>query len=346
MSFLSDLFRTERKESVVFIDIGASRVAGALARYVGTEVPTIMYSRVIAIESQPGEDHTAAMLRTFEQLITALRDEGRPALLRATDTQHIDAVLVSLDTPWQETKIYAEETVRERDFVFTKALTAEAIKNATLPVEGKVYTDASVVGTFLNGYTVREPYGHKAHRSRVLVLTSLLDEQVATALRRGIRSLTRSHRVALIAGASLRYQTMRIAFAHELNALILDATGPLPEVALMRDGFLVMVSETAEDAARVEVTPELLTRRFAEVAEQYPLPRTVFLLARFDQMEKMKEVFNAIAYTPIWLSSNPPRLLELTTKHMNGLVRYLGTTSPDLPLLLMALYYRYLEKPI
>lgn len=346
MSFLRELFRIERKESVVLIDVGASRISAAVARYVGSEIPLIIYSRVIAIESRPGEDPTTAMVRTFEEVITALRDEGRAALVRAASAQHVDAVLVSIDAPWQETAIYKEETVRERDFTVTKALVAEALKNATLPKEGVVYTDASVVGTFLNGYAVREPYGHRAHHARVLVLTSRMPEPLHQMLRRGVRSLTRTHRVAFIGGASLRYQTMRIAFAHELNALILDATGPLPEVALMRNGFLVMVSETPEDPLGAGVTAATLTQRFSEIAAEHPLPRTVFLLARFDQVEQMKEVFNTITYAPLWLSSNPPRLLELTTKHMNGLVRYLGAVTPDLPLLLMALYYRYLERPL
>ncbi len=346
MSFLRELFRIERKESVVFIDIGASRVSAAVVRYVGSEVPLIIYSRVIAIEPQSNESNTAAMLRTFEQLITVLRDEGRAALLRATSAQHIDAVLVALDAPWQETVIYKEETVRERDFTFTKALVTEALEHAVIPKEGKVYTDASVVGTFLNGYPVHAPYGHVTHRSRVLVLTSCMPEALHTVLRRGVRSLTRTHRVAFIGGASLRYQAMRIAFAHEENALVLDATSPLPEVALIRNGFLVMVSSAPEGTSGNLLTTESLTRHCAEIAKQYPLPRTVFLLARFDQVEQVKQTFNAMTYAPLWLTHNPPRLLELTTKHMNGLVSYLGTAAPDLPLLLMALYYRYLERPL
>lgn len=346
MSFLRELFRIERKESVVFIDIGASRISAAVARYIGSEIPLIVYSRVVAIESRPNESGAAAMRRTFEEVITALRDEGRAALLRAASAQHIDAVLVSVDAPWQETTIYKDEVVRERPFTFTKALVAEALKNATLPKEGVVYTDASVTGTFLNGYAVREPYGHRAHRARVLVLTSRMSESLHTVLRRGVRSLTRTHRVAFIGGASLRYQAMRVAFAHEDNALILDATGTPPEVALVRNGFLVMVAGVPGGAQEDRPTTASFEQRFAAIAKQYPLPRTVFLLARFDQVERVKDLFNAVTYAPLWLTHNPPRLLELTTKHMNGLVRHLGAVTPDLPLLLMALYYRYLERPL
>jgi len=345
MSFLRRIFRRERRDTVALIDIGARRVAGAYVHYEGSETPVVVYTKVVAMSIQTGEEHSVTMLRTLDELCALMVSEGVPALTRAIGRHAVDAVLVSIDAPWQETAVHHEKVLKDKDFIFTKQMVAEAVAKVSPPSPGKIYSDASVIGTKLNGYEVWHSFGKRAHRATTIILTSLIDEQVSNAVRAAVQKLSHTKRVAIIAGASLRYQALRVAFAHEHDALILDATGPLPEVALVRKGFLVALAETPESLESVDgVTSEDFMRCFAEVATRYPLPRTIFLLARFDQMDEMKRTLDGVKFNALWLSDNPPRVIPLLTSHMTGLVKQMTTNPPDLPLLLMALYYRYLEK--
>ncbi|MFA7302522.1 MAG: hypothetical protein WC030_02120 [Candidatus Paceibacterota bacterium] len=345
MSFLRRIFRRERRDTVALIDIGARRVAGAYVHYVGSETPVVVYTKVMSIPIQTGEEHSVTMLRTLGELCDAMVAEGVPALVRAIGGHAVDAALVSIDAPWQETAVHHERVLKDSEFVYTKQMVAEAVARVSPPAAGKIYSDASVVGTRLNGYEVRNPYGRRAHRATTIILTSLIEEKVSSAILATVQKLSQTERVSLIAGTSLRYQALHVAFAHERDALILDATGPLPEVALVRKGLLAAIAETPESlASAAGVTADDFMRGFANIAKSYPLPRTIFLLARFDQMDEMKKILDTVKFNALWLSDNPPRIIPLLTSHMTGLVRQMTTNPPDLPLLLMALYYRYLEK--
>ncbi len=345
MSFIKKLFHRGHIETVVCIDISARRVAGALVSYVDCELPSVIYTRVFPVEIQAGEEPSVAMLRALDLLTSTLKSEGIPALLRAGGKRSVAAVIVSIDAPWQDTIVHVEKIAPEKSFVFTKRVVAEAVTKVSPAAAGKIYTDASVVGTVLNGYEIHDPYGKRANHADVIILTSLIDEPLAKAIRTSVHGLTHTKRVVLIAGTSLRYQAMRVAFPHEHHALILDATGPLPEVALMRRSLLVAVSDTPKSLSTPGgVTPADLMRCFADLAKQYPLPRTIFLLARFDEMEAMKKTLDAVTFSSFWLSDHPPKIIPLLPSHMTGLVQQTTTAAPDLPLLLMAVYYRYLEK--
>ncbi|PIR83258.1 hypothetical protein COU19_01550 [Candidatus Kaiserbacteria bacterium CG10_big_fil_rev_8_21_14_0_10_56_12] len=345
MSFLRRLFRRERREVVAFIDIGARRVVGAYVYYVGNSVPIVVYTKVVAIRVQTGEEHSVTMLGALTELCSAMETEGIPTVLRGVGRRGVDSTLISIDAPWQETAIHHVHVVKEKPFLFTAELVAEAVAGVSAPQPGRVFTDASVIGTVLNGYSMRAPYGKRVRRATTVVLTSSLDEKLSQDILDVVGKMTVAKQPALIAGTSLRYQALRVVFAHETEALILDATGPLPEVALVRNGLLAAVSETPESlGGETGVTSDDFMRAFAEIAKQYPLPRTIFLLARFDQMDDMQKKLSAVAFGAFWLSENPPRIIPLLTSNMTGLVKQMTTNPPDLPLLLMALYYRYLDK--
>lgn len=347
MSFLRNLFRTTQKESVALINVGANSVTGAYARYVGKELPEILYRCHLPIEIQSGEEHGQAMLRSLEEIGTLLDREGIPALMRATGNHVVDEVLVALDFPWQETQVHVENIAKENDFPFTKRLVAETVQKVTPATPGKVFVDTSIMGTVLNGYEVHEPYGTRAKHVKFYILTSLVDQKVSEAIVSMMQNLYHTKRIRLISGASLRYQAMRYALPHERDVLIVDATGSLPEVALVRKGILVAVSETPEGSATKNAAQaDDFQRGFAELAKNYPLPRTIFLLARDADISVMKQALESINFSALWLSETRPKITPILTNHLSGLIRQMTTVSPDLPILLMALYRKHCEKKI
>jgi len=339
------LFHRGRHETVALIDVGANAVAGAYVRYTDKTLPTIVYASRLPIEVQANEEHSTAMLRALEILGTTLVQEGIPALVRATGRHAVDTVLVSIDSPWQETAAHTEPIGKESGFIFTKTLVADAVQKVSQPKSGMTFTDVSVMGTVLNGYAINNSYGKRVRSASVIVLTSAIDTKVVEGMHSLFERLYPGKRVVIIAGTSLRYQAMRVAFPHEHEALIVDATGPLPETSLVRNNFLVAISETPESLASMSgVRAEDFMRGFAELAKSYPLPRTMFLLARDAEMDTIQKTLNAVNFSTLWFSDTKPKIVPLLAKHLAGLVQQKTTIAPDLPLLLMALYYRYLER--
>ncbi|MCX6787826.1 MAG: hypothetical protein NT108_01520 [Candidatus Kaiserbacteria bacterium] len=340
MSFLTGLFREEKKtESTLLIDIGATSVAGAYARYIEGELPIILYTRRLPVEVREHESREKAMLRALQILCTTLIREGAPVLMRATGSGSADMILVSLGAPWQNTSSRTEHFEQETSFTFTKSLVTDTLEKIKAATPEKLLADESVIGTILNGYETRDPYGMSVHRADIIILTSLVSKQVAHEVTAILRSMYHMKNIRMIAGGSLRYQAMRKAFPHEHDALILDATGPTTSLALIRKGLFVSILDvqSSETVASwvLHVRSEL-----AEMGKQYPLPRTILLLAHESDTASLRDALEAANLGTLWLSDNPLKIVSVLASHIVGLVRQ-GTTSLDLRILLMAIFQQH-----
>lgn len=343
MSFLSNIFNPINAESIVLLDISAGSVAGAYAHYKEGEIPSLLYTRRFPIEIREGEEHELAMLRSLSVLGNALIREGAPILARVTGSGSVGTILVSMDAPWQETSVRTEHFERKIPFTFTKRMVATALEKTSVATQGKILADESIIGTILNGYETREPYGKKVHRASVVILTSFIDEKISENIVRILRSLFHIKNILSIAGSSLRYQAMRTAFPHERNALILDATGSLISIALVRKDLLVAIAEVSEGVS-VRDTDSWIQKvigEFTELAKRYPLPRTIFLLAREQSASSLEQALKTAKLGGLWLSDNPPKIVTVLAGHIIGSIRQVTTAPPDLPLLLMALYWQH-----
>lgn len=329
-------------KSVVFIDISGDSVAGAYVHYKKDEIPTVLYTHRLPIELHDGEPHETSMLRTFSTLGNILIREGAPILVRSAGSGSADTILVSVDAPWQETKIRTESFEQKKDFVFTKKMVTAVLEKTSVTPTGKVLADESVIGTVLNGYETREPYGRKVHRASIIVLTSIIEQKVSDGIVTVAKSLFHTKNIFSIAGSSIRYQAVRRMFPHERDTLILDAVGSLISIALVRKNLLVAVAEVSVAFSGDDnLWIKKIMEEFTELAKQYPLPRTIFLLAQGSNSSFLEEAFKTSKLGGLWLSDNPPKVVSVLASHITGSVRQVTTTPTDLPLLLMSLFWQY-----
>lgn len=337
MSF-TELFGSKKKsESVVLIDLGTKSVAGAYVHFAQGKTPTILYTRRLPVELRENEPTERAMLRALQILGATLVREGAPVLLRTTGSGTAQSIFVSLDAPWQKTLVRTDYFSQESPFVFSKEFVTTILEQDETKVPNMVLADQSVIGITLNGYFTRNPYGKKATQASVSVLTSYIDESIAKNVLAVLQSVYHNRHIIPISGNSLRYQTIQRIFPHERDALILDATNPFTSVALLRKGLLVtMVEMSASDP--IDSWIHTVERQLTQIGEEYPLPRTIFLLAKESDMASFKEAFGTINTNRFWFTENPPNLIGVVASHVNTLVHQVATTSPDIQLLLMAIF--------
>lgn len=341
MGFFNKIFHPRRAESVVLIDVSAGSVAGAYARYSENETPSLLYTHRVPLEVREDEPQERALERALEILGSSLITEGAPILARHSGSGSADIILVSIDAPWKETKIRKEHFERTEPFIFTEKMVTTALEKTSVVPPGKILTDESVIGASLNGYHVSEPYGKKAHRASVTVFTSFIDANVSKSIETTIRRLFHTTHIHAISGTSLRYQAIRAAFPYEGNALIVDAVGPLVSIELVRNNTLVAVEEESDESIKgaPNIWIKKITDEFVKLAERYPLPRTIFLLAQEPGISSLEQELNSATLGGLWLSDNPPKIVPVLASHIVGSVKQVATTPPDLPLLLMALYW-------
>ena len=340
MSFFEVLFPKKKNgESVILIAIGTQGVSGAYVHYQEGESPVLLYTRHLPIEIRKDEAHERAMLRTLHILGGDLIREGAPILARMTGSGSAHMILVSIDAPWQETTVRTEHFEQKEPFMFTKGLVTEKLKEVTLAPSEKLLADESIIGTILNGYETQHPYGRKVHRASIIILTSLIERNVAHDIIATLTGLFHTKSILPIAGNSLRYQAMRTIFPHERDVIMIDATGgSLTSFALVRKGIFVVMAElttpSSEEGWLVAVTSKL-----AEISKNYPLPRTIFLLAHESDLPALRQKLDTAHFTGLWLSDNPPKIVSIMKNSMTGSIRHMTTNVPDVVLLLMTLYY-------
>lgn len=324
----------------MLIDIAADSIAGAYVRYTESDPPVLLYTLRLPIEKKRGEQPEVAMLRALEVLGNELIREGAPILMRYTGSGSADHILVSVDTPWQETKIRTENFERKDPFVFTKSIVDTALEKTRVAPPGKILADESIIGIILNGYETRDPYGKKVHRATIVILTSFIEKTISDSIISTLRGLYHTKNISHIAGSSLRYQEMRVLFPHEREAFILDATGPLTSIALVRKSLFVALSEVSPAVANRSWIHTVMNE-FAEIAKSFPLPRTIFLLARESDVSSLRDTFYKESIGKLWLSDNPPKIVPVLASHIIGMVKQTTDAPPDLQLLFMALFSQH-----
>ena len=346
MSFFDKIFHPKHTESVVLVDVSADSVAGAYAYYVKGEAPILLYTCRLPIEIHDGEPRETAMLTALSLLGSRLIREGSPVLARATGSGRANNILVSIDAPWQETRIRTESFERKTEFIFTKQIVATVLANTASALPGKNLADESVIGTVLNGYQTHEPYGKIVRRASIIVLASFIDQKVSDGIVTIFKGHFHTKDVFSIAGSSLRYQAVRRIFPHESDALILDAMGSLISVALVRKNLLVDVAEISDSTVTgsTDLWMKMVTKEFTSLAKRYPLPRGIFLLAKEQNIPPLDQIFKSSNLGGLWLSDNPPKIVSILASHVAGSLRQLSTDPPDLPLLLMTLFWQHHPK--
>ena len=324
----------------MLIDISADSIAGAYAYVAEGKTPILLYAIRVHIETRAGEPHERAMLRALQNLGETLVREGAPALVRATGSGSADSIFVSIDAPWQKTAVRTEYLEQPTPFIFSKNLAAAALKRTRAAPLEQLLVDESIISTLLNGYETRDPYGKRARRAEIVVLTSFLDARVSRAIYSTLGGLYHTKNIQFISGSSLRYQAMRMAFPLERNALMLDVTGPLTSIVLVRNALFVAIVDIAATAA-TGLWKKEVAKGLVELAKRYPLPRTIFLLARESLLSSLERAISAAELNALRLSPNPPNLVPIRTNHLVAGVHPADNVSPDIPLFLMVLYWHH-----
>lgn len=336
MSLFGNLFKKKKSESVILIDIGADSVAGAYVHYIEGELPAVLYTRRFPVEVRANEPAETAVVRTLHILNEALIREGAPILARYTGSGRAETVFVSIGAPWQHISLRIERIEQETPFVFTKDIITSTIKETSRPTSEKTIVDESVIGARLNGYETHDPYGKKAHRAEIVILTSLIEERMTKEVVSILRNAYHHSNIISIAGSSLRYQATHRTFPHEREALMLDVMGPETSIALVRKGMFVAMSEHTTTGSWIEQ----IENELAELAKHYPLPRTIFLLAREQDIPSLQKDLEGRNFEKLRLSDTPPKVVPAFGKYMTPFVRQIDTASPDLSLLLMTLFWQ------
>ena len=368
------LFGKSQKRSAALIDIGSASVAGAYAHFEAGSPPTLYYTARVPIETREGENCDQSMQRSLEVLGHILINHGAPVLRQATGSAHIDSVITTVAAPWQETSVHVESKQEEKSFVFTHQLLEDMVREAPKEKPGRTTSRHSVVATILNGYDVAQPFGKKAKRADLVILSSTLEEKVSTSIERMLRKLFHTSDVTLTAFAPLSYAVLRDMYPHEKDFLIIDVEGEATDLAFVKRGLLTDVAsipqgtnallaavsrghaaitedsigviDTNRNAKFADMVGKLEEKWLCDISDalkefsaRHALPRTIFLLSDENTRGYLERLVNTKKLHSLWLSDEPLSVISLSPKHIAKYVQTRGSAEGDIFLAMMALYY-------
>jgi hypothetical protein len=313
------LFSNKHRRSSALIDIGSSSVGGALARLESGQVPQMYYTARVPVEIREiegkTEDPKDAVLRALIALDEKMVREGAPVLKRATGSGHVDHVVVSIAAPWQQTLIRTETIQEERPFVFSQSLMDTTVRKTVPLSPDRIASGESVIATMLNGYEIGNPFGKKAKRADMIVLSSSIDKELAHAVTKQLRKSYHTHDIGITAFAPVTYSVFRDIYQHEKDYVVLDVSGEGTDLAFVKHGILTSVANLPQGvnqllsgvraATRVSVLSVDPARM--NMAEMASLPDSGIHTRRLDTQQ--------VAAVEAWLMGLVGALRSFMTRH-------------------------------
>jgi len=330
-----------------------------------------MYTNRAPIEKREHEDMAEAMLRTVGEVAEILITDGAPLLRQEVGSGHIHRIITSIGAPWEKAEVRVQSLTKTKPFTITHALLSELSQKDTPIPEGYSVHDKMVIATLLNGYDVPNPFGKKALRADLIVLTSLLHKEIAVKIERLLRKNYHTHALTLTAFAPIVYSVFRDLFAHEKDFLVVQVAATAVDIAFMKRGLLVdtltcehgieelistvhskvhssktegIIIDPARNAQYSSAVSDAekkwlhgIHETLEALAEHHPLPRTVFLIAEPDVRDYVANLLNGSETKSLWLTDEPLRIVPIASSHLAPFVKVRAEAQGDVYLQLLAL---------
>lgn len=347
--------------TVALIDVSSSSIAGAYAHVSPGGRPIIYYSIRAPFETEKGTPNNEDLFKALAFVGEKMLTEGAPVLRRSTGNAHVEKVVISIGSPWQETKISTSVVLEKNPFLFTHALVKQETKKASMAKEGKIASESTLMAVLLNGYYMANPYGKKAKRVELMFLSSLLDASIVERVHEVIKKLYHTRDIYITAFAPVSYSSLQELYPYTKDFLTIQVSDETTDVSFVKNSLLAetlsrpsglnalsravqkqgggtLFKEQVEKAEHVWLT--ILGEMLRECAKKHPLPRTIFLICKDEHKGFLERMINNPLLHVLWLSEEPLSVIHLSSKLISSNVELKGESKPDLILTLMALAAR------
>lgn len=280
----------------------------------------------------------AAMLRTLTTVSELLVREGAPAVRRETGSGHIDTVLVSVAAPWQQSAVRTESVQQERPFVFTTEFARNLVaKHAQMATE-HASPQESIIATRLDGHEIPNPFGKKASRVELIILSSSITRTIAERIEGIVSAAYHTHTISFVAFASAAYVVFRDLYPHERDFLILDVSGEGSDVAMIKNGHLTDVGSIPHGLHTPKEWLAGVITQLGDFSTRHALPQTLFLLTEDAVRDTLLHALDTSELRRLWLSDERLRIVPVLPAPFAAHVQTKGEATGDIFLAILALY--------
>lgn len=235
---------TKTTQPVVIFDIGSASIGGAVV-FFDKKIPNITYCTRTQLPFQEVADKRR-LLPLIEETLAQVannvqRDGLRPTEGRSVVPLEIVCVLSSLWSNTQTTSASFKhrEKFRVTDRVMDNLLAQIHKSNKREEKEVEITIEEIVINSLLNGYPTQSPLGKEAQHIDVTFLESTVAEELHTKISNVIYGVF-SPDISLLfrSFALVSFSVARDMFESVKDFLLIDVTGEITELAVVRDSIL------------------------------------------------------------------------------------------------------------
>lgn len=236
--------KRHRPKRLLVVDIGGSSVGGALIEISKNERPSILYhmrARIPIPDKKGINELGHAALTSLEEVVKEIHEKG----YKPNHWDSVDDVHVYLAAPWCFPSISTVHKSGEKPMVVTKKEIRDIIddlrKKGEAEHEGTHIIESEVLDVRLNGYSVDNPFGKEANAYTIDVFSSRVRGDTTENIERKISARFSTENIHFHSSTLALYTTVRGVFTDGESHLIMDISGDMTEVLLVRDEVLVEV---------------------------------------------------------------------------------------------------------
>ena len=253
-----NLFRDKHKSTapVIIFDIRSGSIGAALITFKTGGVPTVLHSirTPISFQKEIRPDlFLKRMLGTLEGVALELEQKGIAKLDRGLfGPKKIGQILCVFSSPWYTSQNKILTIERKKSFTvstdFIGKMLSKAKKHfeksveeneATKHIRNPQVIESNVIYTTLNGYKTSNPYGRKANSVEIAVFFSLISCDVSKMVTEVFEKVFNTREISFHSFALTSFSVIRDIFHAEENFLIMDISGEITDISLIREGVLL-----------------------------------------------------------------------------------------------------------
>lgn len=232
-------FSKKSSTNIAVIDIGQTSVGGGLVHIPGSGKPVLCATARTPLAKWSSPTPEGSMLAALKETGDRLIREGAPVLRRRAGSGAIDRIIVNIGCPWQKTEVRTERIRPGKTFTFTKEMMSEVL--AKPAEESTEFRDPiqTVIATLLNGYAVEQPFGKRAERAELVILSASVRKDIGEYIDGLLRALFHIRTITPIAFAPASYEVLRDLYPLEKDFLMLAVSDDCTDVANVKHGRLM-----------------------------------------------------------------------------------------------------------
>ena len=102
--------------------------------------------------------------------------------------------------------------------------------------------EKNIIQTLLNGYNVNKPYGKETNRIDITLFMSMISDEIRRKVRDIIEKIFNTDNILYNSFALASFSVTRDVFSAEKDFLLMDISGEVSDIMLIRDDVIVKTS--------------------------------------------------------------------------------------------------------